>query len=251
MKYLVSTAIVLLAAAACASQIEKREAEPSVAYHSVYRTPAYPLSSYGPSFPTHYHKRSADAEPSTHYGYRTFVHTPPVYGGYGHSVHTLHKRSADAEPSRVYSHGTHFPVTYGGYYGQRLYKRSAEPEAEASYLSYPSYSPYSPVTPYYRHTLYKRSAQPEAEAEPSQGYLPTYSAYTPQTYYGGHIYKRSAQPEAEAEASQGYLPTYSAYTPLHYGGHIYKRSAQPEAEPSYVPSNAHYTPATLYRSHHY
>ncbi|XP_042856320.1 uncharacterized protein LOC122242947 isoform X2 [Penaeus japonicus] len=214
MKYL---AIVLLAAAACASQIEKREAEPSVAYHSVYRTPAFPLSSYGPSFPTHYHKRSADAEPSTHYGYRTFVHTLPVYGGYGHSVHTLHKRSADAEPSRVYSHGTHFPVTYGGYYGQRLYKRSAEPEAEASYLSYPSYFPYSPVTPHYRHSLYKRSAQPEAEAE----------------------------------ASQGYLPTYSAYAPLHYGGHIYKRSAQPEAEPSYVPSHAYYTPATLYRSHHY
>ncbi|XP_042856317.1 uncharacterized protein LOC122242946 isoform X1 [Penaeus japonicus] len=218
MKYLVSTAIVLLAAAACASQIEKREAEPSVAYHSVYRTPAFPLSSYGPSFPIHYHKRSADAEPSTGYGYRTFVHTPPVYGGYGHSVHTLHKRSADAEPSRVYSHGTYFPVTYGGYYGQRLYKRSAEPEAEASHLSYPSYFPYSPVTPHYRHSLYKRSAQPEAEAEASQDYLPYYSAYTPQTYYGGHIYKRSAQPEAE---------------------------------PSYVPSHAYYIPATLYRSHHY
>nr|XP_027234274.1 uncharacterized protein LOC113825623 [Penaeus vannamei] len=126
MKYL---AFVLLAAAVCASEVEKREAEPSVIPHSGYRTPLYPRYSYGPSFPTHYHKRSADAEPSTLYGVRAVIRTP-VYGVYGHSVHTLHKRAADAEASRLYSHGSYspFPVAYGGYLVTGFHKRSAEPE---------------------------------------------------------------------------------------------------------------------------
>nr|XP_027234265.1 apidaecins type 73-like isoform X3 [Penaeus vannamei]XP_027234267.1 apidaecins type 73-like isoform X5 [Penaeus vannamei] len=211
MKYL---AFVLLAAAVCASEVEKREAEPSVIPHSGYRTPLYPRYSYGPSFPTHYHKRSADAEPSTLYGVRAVIRTP-VYGVYGHSVHTLHKRAADAEASRLYSHGSYspFPVAYGGYHGHRFHKRSAEPEAEA---------------------------------EASRGYLP-YLPYAPLPAYGRHIYKRSAEPEAEAEASRGYLP-YLPYAPLPaYGRHIYKRSAEPEAEPSHLYSPVSYAHTSLHR----
>ncbi|XP_069973980.1 uncharacterized protein [Penaeus vannamei] len=174
MKYL---AFVLLAAAVCASEVEKREAEPSVIPHSGYRTPLYPRYSYGPSFPTHYHKRSADAEPSTLYGVRAVIRTP-VYGVYGHSVHTLHKRAADAEASRLYSHGSYspLPVAYGGYHGHRFHKRSAEPEAEAeASQAYLSYLPYDPLPAYGRH-IYKRSAEPEAE--PSHLYSPVSYAHT-------------------------------------------------------------------------
>merc|ERR1712142_1366192 len=122
MKYLV---FVILAAAACASEIEKREADPSHGYSSyrpVHHAPRYTSGGYH-----HYHKRSAEPEAEA-------------------EAHNIHKRSAEAEaeaePSRPsYGYRSYAPVSYVPSYGygyHNIHKRSAEAEAEAE-PSRPSY----------------------------------------------------------------------------------------------------------------
>ncbi|XP_037804903.1 uncharacterized protein LOC119599240 [Penaeus monodon] len=94
MKYL---AFVLLAAAVCASEVEKREAEPSYGYRRAYVIPT--STGYGNH---RIYKRSAepeaDAEPSYRHGHVRHFSVP---------VRSYHKRSADpeadAEPSVIYS----------------------------------------------------------------------------------------------------------------------------------------------------
>nr|XP_045590287.1 uncharacterized protein LOC123752275 isoform X3 [Procambarus clarkii] len=76
---------VILAAAACASEIEKRDAEPS-----------YVTSNYGSAYPAyihHYHngKRSAEPEPEPSYP----IYSSGLRFGYGHHYY---KRSAEPEP---------------------------------------------------------------------------------------------------------------------------------------------------------
>ncbi|XP_047488975.1 shematrin-like protein 1 [Penaeus chinensis] len=125
MKFL---AVVLLAALACASPVEKRKADAD---------PSFPIYGHGYGYPAYYRG----------YGY------PSSYGI------RLHKRSADpepeadAEPSYLYSHHRPYsvghsyvrPYTYG--HSHALYKRSAEPEAEASVV-YPHTYSYNHATPY-------------------------------------------------------------------------------------------------------
>ncbi|XP_071528613.1 uncharacterized protein [Panulirus ornatus] len=130
MKFLV---IVFLAAAACASPTEKREAEPS---EVVYPYVSYESSNY------YRNKRSAEPEASDVY------YSP--YDSYGQSYYYRQKRSAEPEASDVY---------YNPYdsYGQSYYyrnKRSAEPKASDVY-----YNPYDSYgqSYYYRN---KRSAEP-------------------------------------------------------------------------------------------
>ncbi|XP_047488987.1 uncharacterized protein LOC125039227 [Penaeus chinensis] len=170
-------ASVLLAAAVCASEVEKREAEPSYGYRSRYTIPSYT------AYNTHQiYKRSADpeadAEPSVAYSSASYTPTAPVYAPY--SVHGYHKRSAEADASRGTFHGiySHTPITYGGHSNHGLYKRSADPEAEASTRYYSAPSVYGPVVSY-GHGIYKRSA--EAEAQPSTPYAPVH--YRPVSLY--------------------------------------------------------------------
>ncbi|XP_069973893.1 uncharacterized protein [Penaeus vannamei] len=116
-------AVVLLAALACASPVEKRE---------------------------------ADADPSLPFYGQTYGY-PSYYRGYGYPYsysHALHKRSADpepdADPSLLYNHyrpysagyGYVRPYTYGYPYSHAhaLHKRSAEPEADASVVHPHTYS---------------------------------------------------------------------------------------------------------------
>ncbi|XP_037804955.1 uncharacterized protein LOC119599292 [Penaeus monodon] len=196
MKYL---AFVLLAATVCASEVEKREAEPSYGYRSRYTIPSYtvynthqiykrsaePEADAEPSYRhghvrhfgvpasyTHsvrsYHKRSADPEadagPSVAYSSATYTPVAPVYAPY--SVHGYHKRSAEADASHGISHGiySHTPITYGGHSNHGLYKRSADPEAEAS-TGYHSAPVYGPVVSY-GHYIYRRSAHPSTPYAP-------------------------------------------------------------------------------------
>ncbi|XP_037804902.1 uncharacterized protein LOC119599239 [Penaeus monodon] len=183
-------AFVLLAATVCASEVEKREAEPSYGYRSRYTIPSYsPSYRHGhvrhfgvPASYTHsvrsYHKRSADSEPSVVYSSATYTPVAPVYAPY--SVHGYHKRSAEADASHGISHGiySHTPITYGGHSNHGLYKRSADPEAEAStgYYSTPVYG--SAVS--YGHHIYRRSAHP------STSYAPVH--YRPVSLYQTRYY---------------------------------------------------------------
>ncbi|XP_037804591.1 histidine-rich glycoprotein-like [Penaeus monodon] len=137
MKYLV---FVVLVAAACASEVEKREAEPSRGYSNGYGL--HHRTYYHP-----YHKRSAEAEAEAEptYGssnyYRPHPYIPPVY--------RHHKRSADpvAEAEASYGYRSYHPVHYHSYqytpYTHSHYKRSAEPEADPDFLyghHHPSHS---------------------------------------------------------------------------------------------------------------
>ncbi|XP_068245134.1 uncharacterized protein [Palaemon carinicauda] len=124
MKFL---AIVLLAASACATEIEKRDAEPSVVSYGHHRP------SYGYGY----------GHPYDHLGYYPL--------GYGY-VHPHHKRSADPEPeaeaslSYAHPHGHPHPHVYhphGHHYG----KRSADPQPDFAY-SYPRPSYYYDPTYY-------------------------------------------------------------------------------------------------------
>ncbi|XP_063602886.1 uncharacterized protein LOC134778883 [Penaeus indicus] len=192
MKYLV---FVLLVAAACASEVEKREAEPSRAL------------SYG--YGVHHH-----AYPRTYY----------------HPYHRFHKRSAepeaDAEPSYL---GYYRPYSYSYHntpYVHHHYKRSAEPEAEAepSYGSSNYYRPYSyGYQPHHYipsvHHHHKRSADPVAEADASYGYRsyhPVYYHSYQHTPYTHSHYKRSAEPEADPSYGHHHQ---TVYRPYHSGAH--------------------------------
>ncbi|XP_064110558.1 uncharacterized histidine-rich protein DDB_G0274557-like [Macrobrachium nipponense] len=86
--------LALLVAFACASEIEKREAEPS--YGGYGHLSYHHRPSYGHGYSHHYHKRSVDPEPGHFYGYH------PVSYGYSHHYH---KRSADPEPKAEPSYG--------------------------------------------------------------------------------------------------------------------------------------------------
>ncbi|XP_045619860.2 adhesive plaque matrix protein-like [Procambarus clarkii] len=150
---------VILAAAACASVIEKRDAEPS-----------YGTSNYGSAYPPYSHryhngKRSAEPEPEP---------SSPIYSydsrlGYGRNYN---KRSAEPKPEPSY------PVYYASrpVYIRHFYKRSAEPEPEPSYPVY-----YAPRHGYGPH-FYKRSADPE----PSYSVL-SYYGYRPLNAYSHHL----------------------------------------------------------------
>ncbi|XP_037773453.1 uncharacterized protein LOC119569303 [Penaeus monodon] len=179
MKYL---AFVVLAAAVCASEVEKREAEPSYGYRRAYVIPT--STGYGNH---RIYKRSAepeaDAEPSVVYSSASYTPTAPVYAPY--SIHGYHKRSAEADASHGTSHGIyrHTPIIYGGHSNHGLYKRSADPEAEAeASIGYYSTPIYGPVVPYSH--IYKRSA--EAEAQPSTPYAHVY--YRPAPLYQSQYY---------------------------------------------------------------
>ncbi|XP_037804898.1 histidine-rich glycoprotein-like [Penaeus monodon] len=118
---------VFLVAAACASEVEKREAEPST---------GYPFPPYGSHHSPHYHA-----------------------GRY----HPLHKRSAEpeaeAKPSNLYypSYSTNYRYSYPSYHH---YKRSAEPSYGPINFHHHSSTPYQHIyTPYVNHT-HKRSAEP-------------------------------------------------------------------------------------------
>ncbi|XP_069974108.1 apidaecins type 73-like [Penaeus vannamei] len=213
MKYL---AFVLLAAAVCASQVEKREAEPSQGYPST--VPSYA------GYTTHQiYKRSAAPE-------------------------------ADAEPSRRRAHGRHFsvPATYA-HSVRGFHKRSADPEADAEpSVAYSSaaYSPAAPVySPYSGHGYHKRSAEADASHGLSHGtYILTPATYRGHSHHGLH--RRSAEPEAEA--STGYYSAPPVYVPVaSYGHNVYRRSAEAEAEPSTPYAPVHHTPAPLYRPRYF
>ncbi|XP_069161345.1 uncharacterized protein [Procambarus clarkii] len=213
--------LVILAAAACASEIEKRDAEPS-----------YVTSNYGSAYPAYSHryhngKRSAEPEPEPSY---------PIYSSglrHGYDRH-YYKRSAEPEPEPSY------PLYYAPRHGYRrhFYKRGfvilvaatcaseiEKRDAEPSYVT----SNYGSAYHAYFHSFHngKRSAEPE----PS---YPVYS-YGQRHGYGRHFYMRSAEPEPEP-----LYPVY--YAPRHrYGRHFYKRSADPEPSYSFV-SNYGYRP---------
>ncbi|XP_069161354.1 uncharacterized protein [Procambarus clarkii] len=122
---------VILAAAACASEIEKRDAEPS-----------YVTSNYGSAYPAYSHryhngKRSAEPEPEPSY---------PIYSSglrHGYDRH-YYKRSAEPEPEPSY------PLYYAPPHGYRrhFYKRSADPEP--SYSVFSNYG-YRPLNYYSQH----------------------------------------------------------------------------------------------------
>ncbi|XP_042889679.1 uncharacterized protein LOC122264714 [Penaeus japonicus] len=178
--------LVLVAALACASPVEKREAdaEPSFlhgypgygyGYPTYYRGYGYP-NTYGLHYGHDLHKRSVDedeAEPS----YVTPIHSHQSHSFVGHDYSSpyhygyLHKRSADPEVVPSYHSTIYNP--YGrpynhGYPYHPIHKRSADPEIVPSYQSttYNPYErPYNHGYPY--HPIHKRSADPEAEAEPS------------------------------------------------------------------------------------
>ncbi|XP_045586558.1 uncharacterized protein [Procambarus clarkii] len=151
---------VILAAAACASEIEKRDAEPS-----------YVTSNYGSAYPAYIHryhngKRSAEPEPEPSYQ----IYSSGLRNGYDHHYY---KRSAEPEPEPTY------PVYYAPShsYGRHFYKRSAEPEPEPSYPVF-----YAPRDSYGPH-FYKRSADPE----PSYSVFSNYG-YLPLNHYSHHYY---------------------------------------------------------------
>ncbi|XP_037805038.1 shematrin-like protein 1 [Penaeus monodon] len=124
MKFLV---VMFLAAFACASPVEKREADADPSFPIYGQGYGYPAYYRGYGYPYNYglrHKRSADPEPE-----------------------------ADADPSYLYNHYRPYsvghsyvrPYTYG--HSHVLHKRSAEPEAEASVV-YPHTSFYTHAAPF-------------------------------------------------------------------------------------------------------
>ncbi|XP_069161338.1 uncharacterized protein [Procambarus clarkii] len=154
------TGFVILVAATCASEIEKRDAEPS-----------YVTSNYGSAYHAYIHryhngKRSAEPKPEPSY---------PVYSfgqrhGYGRH---FYKRSVEPEPELSY------PFYYAPYHGydRHIYKRCAEPEPEPLYPVY-----YASHHGYGRY-FYNRSADPE----PSYSVFSNYG-YRPLNTYSNHLY---------------------------------------------------------------
>merc|ERR1712142_575532 len=181
-----------LAVFACASSVEKRDADPEPGYghHPVYHVAAY----HSPPHPYKYVPKY------------TPKYTPkyPVYG-YGYGIHHHHKRSADPEPepsadpepepSRFYGK----PSYYGHRYVSPVYPSYGYHPAPA----YKSYSPYS-IPSYNPHHHHKRSAEPEPEPSKTYGlyspyhkhypaYHPAPYHYTPYSYpkHGSYSYVRS------------------------------------------------------------
>merc|ERR1712142_1376571 len=199
MKYL---AVVLLAALACASPLEKREAEaePGYGYPSYSRGYGYP--SYGYPY---------------RYGYGSYY--KPV--SYSHVHHSVHKRSADPEPEAMADPEPEALADaepgygYSRGYGYPSYSRAYGYPYRYGYASY-----YKPSYPHVHHSVHKRSAdlEPEALADPEPGY--GYSRG-----YGYPSYSRAyGYPYRYGYASY-YKPSYP-----HVHHSVHKRSADPEAE---------------------
>ncbi|XP_037804904.1 histidine-rich glycoprotein-like [Penaeus monodon] len=190
MKYLV---FVFLVAAACASEVEKREAEPSTGYpfppYGSHHSPHYHAGRYHPL-----HKRSAEpeaeAKPSNLY-YPNYFHQTTVTATH-HTITTRDLLKPSSVPINFHHHSsTPYQHIYTPYVNH-THKRSAEPST-----TYHHYNHH--YTPYVHHP-HKRSA------EPSTIYYPYYTTYSP---YVHHPHKRSA------EAKPTYHP---AYDPYHYHG---------------------------------
>merc|ERR1712198_699641 len=162
-------AVVLsLAVFACASSVEKRDADPEPGYgyhhvpsyhHKVYHAPSY---HYKPSYhPKAYH-------PKPH---------PYKYPVHSYAIHHHGKRSADPEPESEAA--------------SNLVKRDADPEP--GYGHHPVYH-----APSYH---YKPSYHPKAYHPKPHPYK-----YPVHSYAIHHHGKRSADPEPEPEASYGKSP---------------------------------------------
>merc|ERR1712106_585865 len=174
-RVLVMKLVVLLSLAvfACASSMEKRDADPEPGYGH------RPVSYVAPS----YH------HPSPHSYKYVAKYTPkyPVYG-YGYGIHHHHKRSADPEPEASADPEPEASSAYGkpSYYGHHGYVSPVYPSY--GYHPAPAYKSYSPYPTYgYRsHHHHKRSAdpQPEASADPEPE---ASSAYGKPSYYS-HSY---------------------------------------------------------------
>jgi len=224
MKFLLIIAVLV---AACAADIEKREADPgyAVAHHGHHGARTYGYRSgyaYGRAhghghfrgYGGYRYKREANPEPEPEPQPQPEANPEPE-PGYGHHYTPYVYRSY----APVYRPSYYTHRSYGHGHGHRIYKREANPEPEPE-------------------------PQPEADSEPGYGHryvVPHYGhgytrSYThvssPYVTYGHglsgyhHLHKREASPEPEPEPEAD--PSYG-----HGYGYVHSRVYHPRSY-SYV-----------------